>query len=492
MAFELRPYQKSACDYCFEHLLVEGNSLLVAPTGAGKTIMFSDIAKRLVEHLTRVLGRPAHGIALIGQNEIHQQNLASFNRYAPHIRTAVFDSNIKSCRGNVIFAMIGSIFKYRKQLPMFDFVVIDETHHALAPNEFEFVQELKRKNEKLLVFGVSATPNRGDKIGLLPLFTNFYRIPIDLLMKCGYLVRPTFATLERPDSHDAFLQSIHDHKKGKTVVFCESVEEASVLSDLWNDKYPKEQSVYIHGGLPDPERIDRITKFKWGFASVIFNVAVLTEGFDDPEIETGVLARHYGVKGRYIQAVGRVLRPCPKIGKTEAIILDYAGNYEEHGGLQEDVDLIGSKSIYDDTGRKVRHLTEEDMFVVEKSSAGVQGTIKFATAAPRYFRPYESELSAINWFECANGMVGAYNAPGLGVIIVNEESYITHDKEEFVKASIDTVKRILKDRGKEPDSPPSNYQLKYLAGRYNITSLTKNRANAVILYDLFEQFNKVC
>lgn len=492
MAFELRPYQKSACDYCFEHLLVEGNSLLVAPTGAGKTIMFSDIAKRLVEHLTRVLGRPAHGIALIGQNEIHQQNLASFNRYAPHIRTAVFDSNIKSCRGNVIFAMIGSIFKYRKRLPMFDFVIIDESHHSLAPNEFEFIQELKRKNEKLLVFGVSATPNRGDKIGLLPLFTNFYRIPIELLFKCSYLVRPTFAVLDMPDDPDSFLQSVHDNKKGKTVVFCETVEDSAALSELWNKKFPKERSVYIHGELGDTERAEVVDDFKRGSASVIFNVAVLTEGFDDPEIETGVLARHYGVKGRYIQAVGRVLRPCAKICKNEAIILDYAGNYEEHGGLQEEVDLVGSKSIFDDTGRKVQHLTEEDIFAVEKSSAGVQGMIKFATAAPRYFRPYESELCAINWFECARGMVGAYNAPGLGVIIINEEAYITHDKEEFVKASLDTVKRILKYRKQEPDSPATNYQLKYLAGRYNITSLTKNRANAVILYDLFEQFNKVC
>ena len=124
--FKLRPYQQKASDWCFEHLLTEGNCLLVACVGSGKTCVFSDVAKRTLEYLTRELGRPAHGICLIGQNEIHQQNLRTFNKYAPNIRTAVFDSNIKSCKGNMIFAMIGSIYKYRNKLPMFDFVVVDE------------------------------------------------------------------------------------------------------------------------------------------------------------------------------------------------------------------------------------------------------------------------------------------------------------------------------------------------------------------------------
>ena len=130
--FKLRPYQQKASDWCFEHLLTEGNCLLVACVGSGKTCVFSDVAKRTLEYLTRELGRPAHGICLIGQNEIHQQNLRTFNKYAPNIRTAVFDSNIKSCKGNMIFAMIGSIYKYRNKLPMFDFVICDESHRAIA------------------------------------------------------------------------------------------------------------------------------------------------------------------------------------------------------------------------------------------------------------------------------------------------------------------------------------------------------------------------
>lgn len=496
MAIELRPYQKTACDYCFEHLLVEGNSLLVAPTGSGKTMMFSDVAKRLVEHLSRELGRPAHGMALIGQTEIHLQNLATFNRYAPHIRTAIFDSNIKSCRGNLIFAMIGSIFKYRKRLPMFDFVVIDESHHALAPGEFEFINELKRKNPKLLVFGVTATPNRGDQIGLLPLFTNFYRIPIRLLFDLGYLVKPTFKVFGEPnlstdDGIVAFLKSVQKHRKGKTVIFCGDVESAIYMSEKWNNLFPNEQSVVVHGELNQSDRASVLDDFKRGIAKVIFNVAVLTEGFDDPEIETGVLVRHYGTKGRYIQAVGRVLRPCVKIVKNEAFILDYGGNYEEHGGLQEEVDLVGSKSVFDRTGR---HLTDSDLFEVapEPKKEEKQIDIVFTNDRPRFFKPYETELDLINWFDNPNGggIVGAFNGDKLGVIIIGEDVFITHDKEIFEKSDLDTVKSLLSGAQKPTDSAASNYQLRYLAGRYNIATITKNRANAVILFDLFCEFVK--
>ena len=783
--FKLRPYQQKASDWCFEHLLTEGNCLLVACVGSGKTCVFSDVAKRTLDYLTRELGRPAHGICLIGQNEIHQQNLKTFNKYAPNIRTAVFDSNIKSCKGNMIFAMIGSIYKYRNKLPMFDFVVVDECfagntkittmrgavqikdvkvgdlvltynekthkteykkvlknikkpitqplikigktictenhkfytndgwveakriqknvlllclrqsnstpnpqskssmvskwaqknvlfkklfqtvlqgkfsrnyeknksqtcknnqckdeskqpnekrsnscqsvryikknksstkntwwkwargnnttkdvskctrvengvcgsnittkkfwlsnllqnryskstkkdssrsgrqftlfnrttttrhkkreffnlswvegceiqkqrntgqfarvckegfvydltvednhnyfadgflvhncHHSLAPTEFEFIKTLKAKNPKLLVFGVTATPNRGDKVGLLPLFTNYYKVPIGLLFKCGYLVKPTFKVFDAAepitlDGHKKFLESIHANKVGKTVVFCKDVPTALMYRDLWNETYADEPAVCVHGELSGSERADVIDKFKHGHAPVIFNVAVLTEGFDDPQIETAVLAKHYGTKGQYIQAVGRALRTSP--GKTTAYILDYCGNYTEHGDLQENVDLEGEgKSV------KGRNVVLADLYESGSTPTTDEIKVDFCATKPQYFTPYGEELNCINWFECESmGVVGALNTQGLGIIIVGEDCYITHDKVKFEKMPIENLAELTKNSIMAEDKPATAYQLRYLAGKYNIVGITKNRADSVILFDLWRQF----
>ena len=622
--FKLRPYQQKASDWCFEHLLTEGNCLLVAPTSAGKTVLLSDVAKRVLDYLTRELGRPAHGICLIGQNEIHQQNLRTFNKYAPNIRTAVFDSNIKSCKGNMIFAMVASIYKYRNKLPMFDFVIADECfagdtmittingkvpikdvkagdmvltynentketeykkvlknikktiaqplvkigdtictenhkfytangwvcakdimpgvfikldkgwclyadyatkdnnesdfakvraegyvydltvednhnyfadrflvhncHHSIAPQEFEFIKTLKAKNPKLLVFGVTATPNRGDKVGLLPLFTNYYRIPIGLLFKCGYIVKPTFKVFNTAeptteDGHKRFLESVHANKVGKTVVFCRDVATALMYRDLWNSLYENEPSVCVHGELSSGERADVIDKFKSGVAPIIFNVAVLTEGFDEPKIETAVLAKHYGTKGQYIQAVGRALRSAP--GKTRAYILDYCGNYTEHGDLQENVDLEGEgKSV------KGRNVVLDDLYEGGDVAQNDEVKVDFKESAPQYFTPYGEDLECINWFECDGmGIVGALNTQGLGIIIVGEDCYITHDKVNFEKVPIENLGKIAKNSITTEDKPATAYQLKYLAGKYNIVGITKNRADSVILFDLWRQFS---
>lgn len=486
--FKLRPYQQKASDWCFEHLLTEGNCLLVACVGSGKTCMFSDVAKRVLDYLARELGRPTHGICLIGQNEIHQQNLRTFNKYAPNIRTAVFDSNIKSCKGNMIFAMIASIYKYRNKLPMFDFVVVDEAHHSRSPTEFEFIKTLKAKNPKLLVFGVTATPNRGDKVGLLPLFTNYYKVPIGLLFKCGYLVKPIFkvfgsAEPTTEDGHKRFLESVHANKVGKTVVFCREVATALMYRDLWNSLYENEPAVCVHGELSSGERADVIDKFKSGVAPIIFNVAVLTEGFDEPKIETAVLAKHYGTKGQYIQAVGRALRSAP--GKTRAYILDYCGNYTEHGDLQENVDLEGEgKSV------KGRNVVLDDLYEGGDVAQSDEVKVDFKESAPQYFTPYGEDLGCINWFECDGmGIVGALNTQGLGIIIVGEDCYITHDKVNFEKVPIENLGKIAKNSITTEDKPATAYQLKYLAGKYNIVGITKNRADSVILFDLWRQFS---
>lgn len=487
--FKLRPYQQQATDWCFEHLLKEGNCLLVAPTGAGKSCCMADVAKRTLEYLSRELGRPAHGMCLIGQNEIHQQNLKTFNAYAPNIRTAVFDSNIKSCKGNMIFAMIGSIYKYRHKLPMFDFVIVDEAQHSQAPQEYDFIKTLKEKNPKLLVFGVTATPNRGDKVGLLPLFTNYYKIPIGLLFKCGYLVKPTFKVFDSaepitPEGHEKFLESVHNNKVGKTVVFCKDVATALMYRDMWNAKYEKELAVCVHGEMSGADRADVIDKFKSGIAQIIFNVAVLTEGFDDPKIETGVLAKHYGTKGQYIQAVGRVLRSSP--GKKIAYILDYGGNYAEHGDLQQDVDLEGEgKSV---KGRKV--VLDDLIEHIADTSKMVEKNVDFNVSTPTYFTPYAEEFDSINWFECDGmGIVGALNTDKFGIIIVGDDCYYTADKIHFEKVPIDKIRKVLKDFVVVvKDEHATAYQLRYLAGKYNIAGITKNRADSVILFDLWRNF----
>lgn len=131
----LRPRQKVFVERSLAALDTHGNTLSVAPTGAGKTIMLSAVVQG------RIAGTAAKAAVLAHRDELTAQNRAKFGRVAPGIATSVVDASQKSWAGQVTFAMVPTLARAAnlEAMPALDLLVIDEAHHADTGSLSDFV-----------------------------------------------------------------------------------------------------------------------------------------------------------------------------------------------------------------------------------------------------------------------------------------------------------------------------------------------------------------
>ena len=181
----LRPRQREFVTRCVTALKAHGNTLGVAPTGAGKTICLSGTAGEFLQHPDAKVCVLAH------RDELTAQNLAKFGRVNPHVNTSVFDARQKSWSGQATFAMVQTLARNLEQMPTLDMLVIDEAHHCAAPTYRLVIDTVLAKNPHALIYGVTATPNRGDGKGLREVFSNVAdQIRLGELIRSGHLVSP--------------------------------------------------------------------------------------------------------------------------------------------------------------------------------------------------------------------------------------------------------------------------------------------------------------
>ncbi|WP_339751855.1 DEAD/DEAH box helicase [uncultured Marinobacter sp.] len=365
----LRPRQKVFVERAVRALGKHGNTLGVAPTGAGKTIMLSGVAGEWLDD------NDAKACVLAHRDELTSQNEAKFRKVNPSIDTSVFDAREKSWSGQATFAMVQTISREAnlKCMPKLDLLVIDEAHHVAAPSYRRVIDHARERNPELAVFGVTATPNRGDRKGLRPVFSNVAdQINLGELIQSGHLVPPrTFvvdvgtqgalSSVKRTADDfdmaevDAIMnkapitEAVIRHWKEKagdrkTVVFCSTVSHArNVVEAFQAADVP---AVLVHGELSNCERKEALAKFAQDEAQVVVNVAVLTEGWDHPPADCVVLLRPSSFKSTLIQMVGRGLRTVdpneyPGVTKTDCIVLDFGTSTLMHGSLEQDVNLDG-------------------------------------------------------------------------------------------------------------------------------------------------------
>ena len=369
----LRPRQKQFVERSIHALDEHGNTLAVAPTGAGKTIMLSAVTGRMI-------GEPAKGTSgkacvLAHRDELTGQNLNKFGRVNPQLTTSIVDAKEKSWRGQVTFAMVPTLARKDNldQMPAIDLLVIDEAHHAAADSYRRIIDAALHRNPMCRIYGVTATPNRGDKRGLRPVFSNVAdQIRIGELIASGHLVSPrTFvidvgvqdeltkvrrtaddfdmaevdAIMNRSPVTEAVIRHWRE-KAGErqTVVFCSTINHARNVTDAFNAAGVA--AGFIHGEMADAERKATLAAYAGGKLRVIVNVAVLTEGWDHPPTSCVVLLRPSSYKSTMIQMVGRGLRTVspeehPGVIKTDCIVLDFGTSNLLHGSLEQDVDLNG-------------------------------------------------------------------------------------------------------------------------------------------------------
>jgi DNA repair protein RadD len=365
----LRPRQTQLVERTLAALRQHGNTLAVAPTGSGKTIMLSAIAGS-------VLAEPdAKACILAHRTELTGQNRTKFSRVNPGLTTSVVDAHEKSWSGRATFAMVQTLSKGANldQIPTLDLLVIDEAHHAASPSYRSVIEKVQSRNPKAAICGLTATPNRGDGQGLRDVFSNLAdQITLGEMIAAGHLVPPrTFvidvgaqealskvkrtavdfdmdevaSILNKTLITDAVIKNWKEKASDrKTIVFCSTVAHAQSVCRGFNAAGVP--AVLIHGDLPDGERKACIASFESGNAQVIVNVAILTEGYDFTPTACVVLLRPSSYKSTFIQMVGRGLRTVdpeeyPYVVKTDCIVLDFGTASLMHGALEQDVNLDG-------------------------------------------------------------------------------------------------------------------------------------------------------
>jgi len=364
----LRPRQKLFVERSLAALSTHGNTLGIAPTGSGKTILLSAVAGEMVE-------RGARACVLAHRDELTSQNRAKFGRVNPDISTSVVDATTKSWAGQVTFAMAPTLTRVANlaAMPKLDLLVIDEAHHAVADSYRRIVDRVRDANPEARIFGVTATPNRGDRKGLRQVFDNVAdQVRLGELIASGHLVPPRTFVIDvgvraqlqkvRKTALDFDMTEVADimdrapvtdevirHWKEKagdrpTIVFCSTVAHAAHVAEAFNAAGIP--AGLIHGELSADERRNILAAFSSGEIAVLVNVSVLTEGFDHPPTACVILLRPSSCKSTMIQMVGRGLRTVdpaehPGVVKTDCVVLDFGTSSLMHGTLEQDVDLDG-------------------------------------------------------------------------------------------------------------------------------------------------------
>ena len=368
----LRPYQEIAVDDAATALDKHKNTIVVAPTGAGKTIMLSALVGKRFKVGNKVL-------VLQHRDELVRQNKTKFSRVNPDITTSIVDGSEKDWSGSTIFSMVQTLSRENNlsHINHFDLVVVDESHHAVADTYMRIINKVKEANDSVEIVGFTATPNRGDKKGLKKVFTNCsHQIEISTLIREGFLVPPkTFvidvgvqkdlanvrktvtdfdmSEVEKIMNKRAINEKIvaewqDKAETRKTVVFCSTINHAQDVCDEF--RRAKIRAEIVTGDTPSEERKQILKDLEHGDVQVVVNVAVLTEGFDAPPISCIVLTRPCSYKSTMVQMIGRGLRTVsqeeyPGLIKKDCIVLDFGTSVLTHGSLDEGVNLDGDAHL---------------------------------------------------------------------------------------------------------------------------------------------------
>jgi DNA repair protein RadD len=355
----LRPYQEAAIDAVYAHLSArEDNPCVVIPTGGGKGVIVGRFCADVVQ---RWNGRI---LVLTHVKELVDQNATQAGRFLSPLLVGVHSAGLKrrDVDHPVIVAGIQSVYQKACDLGRFDVVLIDEAH--LIPPDGEgmyqtFLADARGLNPHLRVVGLTATPFRlRDGSICAPdniLNTVCYEVGVKELIRDGFL-SPLVSKAGKAKADTARLhvrggefvadeveqlmdaddlvasacaeiaEQTRDRKA--CLIFAAGVQHAEHVAASLATATGAEVAC-IFGHTPDAERDRIIARFKKGELRYLVNVAVLTTGFDAPQVDCVALLRPTLSPGLYYQMVGRGFRLAP--GKQDCLVLDFGGNVLRHG-----------------------------------------------------------------------------------------------------------------------------------------------------------------
>ena len=343
---ELRPYQKEAKEAIFEQwdsgVL---KTLLVLPTGCGKTVVFAKVTEECVRKGDRVLIL-AHRGELLDQAADKLMKTTGLG--------CALEKAESSCQGSWFRVVVGSVQTLMREKRLgsfpadyFNTIIIDEAHHCISDSYQRVLQHFPEAQ----VLGVTATPDRGDMRNLGVYFESLaYEYTLPKAIKEGYLSpikaltiplkidmsnvsvqAGDFKASEIGTALDPYLEGIAQEMQKycmdkKTVVFLPLVKTSQKFRDLLN-AYGF-QAAEVNGDSQD--RAEVLKDFDAGKYNVLCNSMLLTEGWDCPSVDCIVVLRPTKARSLYCQMVGRGTRLSPETGKDHLLLLDFLWHTERH------------------------------------------------------------------------------------------------------------------------------------------------------------------
>ena len=340
----LRPYQQAARDAIHaEWENGRARTLLVLPTGTGKTIVFASVAADQVRAGDRVL-------ILAHRGELLEQAADKLRRSTGLV--SAVEKAEATCLDSWFRVVVGSVQTLQRTARLerfprdyFGTIIIDEAHHAITDGYRRILDYF----ENAKVLGVTATPDRGDMRNLGEVFDSLaFEYKLTDAIKEGYLCRIMAQTIplkldisavgmsggdyavgDLGTALDPYLEQIAAEmavrcKDRKTVVFLPLIKTSQKFRDLLNAQGFR--AAEVNGQSADRKEV--LADFDAGKYNVLCNSMLLTEGWDCPSVDCVVVLRPTKVRSLYSQMVGRGTRLSP--GKSDLLLLDFLWMTDRH------------------------------------------------------------------------------------------------------------------------------------------------------------------
>jgi superfamily II DNA or RNA helicase len=356
-AKQLYQYQQKDIDTLFEKLEYGGTNcrlLYQLPTGGGKTVIFSEIARKYVQQYKRKVIVLTHRTELCRQSSAALQTLGIPNKIINSTVKRIPRKDTYACYVAMVETLNNRIDDGLIDTSMIGLIIVDEAHH----NSF---QKLLEKFSNAAVIGVTATPLSSDIN--LPMYKNYSELilgeQIGSLIDQGFLAKPTswrydvelntlktgisgdftVATSDELYSSaamtDLLVHAYEAHAKNKkTLIFNNGIFTSRNVYEVFTKLgYPIR---HLDNNTSPQERVEILKWFKKTRGAILTSVSILTTGFDEPTIQAVILNRATTSLALYHQMVGRGSRRLPQ--KKTFTIIDLGNNIDRFGNWNAEID----------------------------------------------------------------------------------------------------------------------------------------------------------
>lgn len=357
-----RDYQQAAHDAAWQHMLRCLDPWIIdAVTGAGKSLIIAMLANTLREKTGKRV------LCLAPSKELVEQNHEKYESYGNRASIMSASAGSVSMARPVVFGTPQTVKnRVRRFGNEFGLVMVDEAH-GITPTIQHIIEAIREVNPNVRVGGLTATPYRlgsGYIFKLTendtpvlntkePYFTKrVYRVTGHELIQRGYLCPPIVGAINSGEYENIEInnrgkfnaadidRAYHGHGRLTAQIVADVVSQAQNRNGVMlfaatlqhaaeiMASLPPQLSAIVDGGTPRKERARIVARFKRSEIKYLVNVAVFTTGFDAPNVDVIAILRKTESVGLLQQIVGRGLRL--NEGKTDCLVLDYAGNVEQH------------------------------------------------------------------------------------------------------------------------------------------------------------------